>query len=285
MKTPIKLTVIFLATAMGILSAPDAKAGGAWARQAGGFYAKASAITMQTGTFYNFSGARSEDSVLFLSQQVLLYGEVGITERLTAVAQFPALKRLAFSLTEDKVGIGDLALDFKYQVLDGQFPVAFSLGAEFPTGDEFGFAYLQGSRTQYLRFPTGDGEFNVWTKAFVSHSLYPVPAYLSADIGYNFRTKGFTHQMQFGIEGGYKALDRVWLKAGLRGLMPTGSPNETLNDSFLFGEGVRYLSYSFGAEMEVVPHLIASLSVDSAFKPLQNIYAGTVFGFGIAVEY
>lgn len=37
----------------------------------------------------------------------------------------------------------------------------------------------------YMRLPTGDGEWNVWARAALSHTLGELPAFFTLNAGYN----------------------------------------------------------------------------------------------------
>lgn len=279
----------FIAAAMLLqVNVTDAICGGAWTREQGKFYLKTSIFTLRSNLYATLNGEEIE-SADFQLFGALLYGEYGLTNALTATVNFPVLKSLGFNTTETKTGIGDLAIDFKYQLVSGDFPVSIGLGIELPTGDEKGFGFVNGSdQKSYLVLPTGDGETNLWVRAFASHSFYPVAAYLSIDAGYNFRTQNFdskfTNQVEFGAEGGYKIAGTVWIKAALRSLAPARTPNATAGASFLYGEGVQSLSAIFGAAIEVAPHFNLSAEVSQPFGSLKNLYRGTTFAVGLAFE-
>lgn len=288
-QTSKKYLAAFITAAMLLqVNVTDAQGGGAWTREQGKFYLKTSIFTLRSNIYATLQGEEIESAEFHLFG-ALFYGEYGLTNMLTTTVNFPVLKSLGFNTTETKTGIGDLAIDFKYQVVSGEFPVAVGLGIELPTGDEKGFGFVNGSNQKsYLVLPTGDGETNVWLRAFASHSFYPVAAYLSVDAGYNFRTRNFdskfTNQVEFSAEGGYKIADAVWVRAALRSLAPARPPNPTAGASFLYGEGVQSFSATLGAACEMVPRVSISAEVSQPFGALRNLYRGTTLAIGLSLE-
>lgn len=262
---------------------------GAWARKQNSFYAKLGFSTIGTNRFYTKDGneIRTAD---FQAWSLDLYGEYGILDRLTGVVKFPVAKRAVFKTSEAKLGIGDLGLELKYGLLAGNTPLAIGLGVELPTGDQNGFGLLKDQTNSpggFIRLPTGDGEFNTRATLYWSHSFYPVPAFVSLEAGYNFRTKNFTDEYAFGLQAGYKLANKIWLQANLRGLGPAADPDSELarNAAIGLGEGIRYRSYGFGAAYEFIPRCSLSFDFFGAFGTIANIYAGANFVVGMAVEY
>jgi hypothetical protein len=266
----------------------DAVAGGAWTKKQNSFYAKLGFSTIGTNRFYTKDGneIRTAD---FQAWSLDLYGEYGILDRLTGVVKFPVAKRAGFETSEAKLGIGDLGLELKYGLLAGNTPFAIGLGVELPTGDQNGFGLLKDQANSpggFIRLPTGDGEFNTQATLYLSHSFHPIPAFVSIEGGYNFRTKSFTDEYAFGLQAGYKLADKIWLQANLRGLGPAADPDAELagNAALGLGEGIRYRSYGFGAAYEFIPRCSVSFDFFSAFGTITNIYAGANFVVGVAIE-
>ena len=283
-----KCTLAMMITAL-IISIKEEASAGAWTRNENSVYAKLAFSTLSTNTFHTKDGDKISTAD-FQTWSLDLYGEYGLLDRLTAVVKFPILKKAGFVTTQSKTGIGDLGLELKYGLVTGSTPVAIGVGVDLPTGDENGFGLLKDQVSTpggLVRLPTGDGEFNTRINVYVSHSFYPVPAYLSIDGGYNFRTKNFTNEYVFGLQGGYKIAGTVWLQANLRGMGPVRTPDPDLaNGAALgLGEGVQYTTYSFGAAYEIIPHYAVSFDFFSAFGKITNIYSGINFVLGVSIEY
>ncbi len=127
------------------------------------------------------------------------------------------------------------------------------------------------------------GEFNVWTRAYAS-SWLGNNTYISADVGYSFRTRGFTSQYTVGGEVGHRFGENLWINATLRQFATAGTPNPN-KGSFVYGEGLQYTGYSVGAAYSVSS--IISLAADYAnyLGTRKNIYCGPTIGLGLAVQF
>jgi len=262
--------------------------GGAWTRKQHSFYAKLGFTTLSTNQFHTKDGNKISTAD-FQTWSLNLYGEYGMFDRLTGIVKFPIARNARFETTESKLGIGDLGLELKYGLLsEGSTPVAVGVGVELPTGDENGFGFLKDGSGGFVLLPTGDGEFNTRLNLYASHSFYPIPAYISIDGGYNFRTKNFTDEYAVGFQAGYKLAETVWLQANLRAIGPVGTSNLDLIGSGIalgLGEGVQYTTYGLGAAYEFIPHWNISFDFFSAFGKITNIYSGVNLIFGISVEF
>ncbi len=279
-----------LVTAAALVLAGAAGAhAGAWTRGPRSFYAKLALSTLRTSSFYTPDGHRIS-TAKFSSSSLDLYAEYGLGRRLTGVVQFPIVKSASFETTETETGVGDLGLELKYGLRLGASPFALGVGVELPTGDERGAAALEdqaGSPGGFIRLPTGDGEFNTRVTLYVSRSFHSMPAYISAEAGYNLRNERFTDEYMFGLQAGYGVAGRLWLNANLRGVGPVTNPDparalETANG---FGEGVQYIGIGIGAACDVVPHLGLTFDVYRATGRITNIHSGARLVFGLAAEY
>jgi len=277
-------TLVLLVCTLMILAISPAH-GGAWTRKQNSFYAKLGLTTLSTNEFHTKDGDKIETAD-FHTWSLNLYGEYGVTDRLTGILRAPILRSAGFETTESFTGIGDIGLELKYGLLTGSTPVAVSFGADFPTGDETGTGSLKTGAGGYIRLPTGDGELNTRVSALVSHSFYPTPAYASFDLGYNVRSEGFTDEYAFGLQGGYKVFEEVWIQANLRGIGPVANPDATLagGTALGYGEGVQYIAYNLGASYEVIPRVSVSFDFFSAFGRITNIYSGANLVFGLSFE-
>lgn len=260
--------------------------GGAWTRQQNSCYAKLSFTTLSTDEYHTVDG-ETITTADFHTFSLNLYGEYGITNRLTGIVRFPFVRSAGYVTTESYTSMGDLEAGIKYGIITGSTPIAASISAEFPTGDENGKGEIKELPGSYVALPTGDGEFNLIPALHVSHSFHPVAAYLSLDVGYNIRSEGFTDEYLVTAQSGYKVLGKVWIQATLRARGPMTDPDPTLaaGSALGFGEGVQYLAYSLGAGYEVLPHMNLSFDAYSAFGKITNIYSGINLVFGLAIEY
>lgn len=180
--------------------------GGGWPQPKKHGYFKFSQNLIQSPYFFNPDGDIIDITTISL-YTTSVYGEYGITNRLTGILYFPFFVRNtlnevrynqsgAIEPGDSFNSIGDTDISFKYGILVNK-PVVVSATLLFglPLGN------TSGGETQILQ--TGDGEFNQMLKIDASHSFYPKPIYLSAFAGFNNRTRGYSDEVRFGAEIGF----------------------------------------------------------------------------------
>ena len=254
-----------------------------WTRDKKGLYAKAGYSFLRSADFYNSDGVLIKTDYI-QQHAVLFYAEYGLSNRITAILNAPIYKSTGYESAPYKPasGVGDVLLELKYSLTRGSFPVSISIAPELPTGNPKALQYDKFGG--YTVLPTGDGEFNVWTKTAVSHSFYPLNAYASLSGSYNFRTMGFTNQYMGGIEMGYKLFNKIWTKAALRTFGTAGTPNPVLLAAIGIGEGIAYNAYNFGLSYELMKHLSCTFDYYNLVGRPNNIYSGHNFVIGIAAD-
>ncbi|RIY11005.1 hypothetical protein D0T11_08320 [Hymenobacter rubripertinctus] len=177
----------------------------------------------------------------------------------------------------------------RYGVLKGAWSLALGRALDLPTGDKNrrGFGYQD--PVIFISLPTGDGEWNVWGRAALSHSFAPrLPAYVTFDAGYNQRTQGFTSQYTYGAEVGYQVgyqVGKAWLTASVRPLANVHQPNTEKFGAIGLGEGVAYSSAALGLNYAVTKHWWATANVAAGFGRLRNVYSGLQPTLGVAFEW
>ena len=252
-----------------------------WTREKTGLYAKLGYSYLNSDEYFNGDGLKFT-TAKFKQQNLLLYAEYGLTKRVTAIVNFPFLRSNGFEGSPSVNGIGDLMIELKYGILKGKYPLSLSVIPEFPTGDPYGRSYDKFGG--YSILPTGDGEFNVWTRTAMSHSFSPVNLYFSVYGGYNIRTKGFTNQYLLGAEMGYKFGKKLWTKIAVKKLGTAGKPNPILFSAIGLGEGIEYNAYKLGLSYSVTKYISLTFDYSSGFGKIANIYGGNTFLAGIAID-
>jgi hypothetical protein len=259
-------------------------AGGGWTQKPQSLYAKLGFNWLSSDRFFTIAGNELKTSLFYL-RTLDLYVEYGLIDRLTAQLSFPLLRSANFENTEAATGIGDLSLELKYGLFQNDFPVAIALGVDIPTGDSKAIGLLKNDNFGgFIRLPTGDGEWNIWTKVYLSHSFHPIPAYFTIDGGFNFRTQGFTNQYALGVEVGYKFFDALWMTARVRRLALVNTPNSALSGAIGLGEGVEFNSVGLGLSYSLTQNFSVTADVIGGFGVLKNIYSSPGFNIGVAVE-
>lgn len=256
-----------------------------WTRKKNTYFIKTAIDLFSSNNYINPGGEKLETN-MFRQQALTLYGEYGISDRLTTIIHFPLLKLNSFENTNTVAGVGDLKIEFKYALLTKNFPLTFSVAPEFPTGSRDNFAQSKENTFDQINLPTGDGEFNVWSTLAVSHSFHPIPTYVSFSSQYNYRTTynnfSFRDQVKFNMEVGYKILKKVWLNATVSAQTSVGK--EAGFTDFIRGEGTEFTAVGFGAAYEFMTHWSLSLQswgyADFVFDR-KNLYSAPSFSLGV----
>lgn len=235
--------------------------------------------------YYSLSGDLLETNQ-FSQQSLVFYGEYGVTDKFTIIANWPLQTWNGFETTETVSGLGDLKLEFKHALLKKYLPLSISIAPEIPIGRANNFASSKLNDFEEINLPSGDGEFNVWSTLASSFALPNAPFYGSIFGAYNYRTEykgvSFSDQIGIGAEIGYQIAGKVWVNAKLNAL--SSVEDVTVVSDFVRGDGTEYTSYSFGASMPVYQNIHLSLNYrnfnDWIFSR-KNIYSAPVFGIGI----
>ena len=200
----------------------------------------------------------------------------GISDRLEAAVQVPYFGISFDDLAAERTttGIGDLRVGLRYNILPG--PIVATLGAlvKFPIGEFVNDAEI---------VPVGEGQYDFEVTAEVARSLWPRPGYVTALIGYRWRTAnaetGINHgnEVLWSFEAGYSVAPRIALKAlirGLHGLETTsfGLPLPSLQRRIVYLEP--------GVLVELSPRRTLEVSVPVSLSG-RNWPAGPVFNIGV----
>lgn len=251
-------------------------------------YAKVSYSTITSNRFYDTEGDLFDLGSNFNQQNVMLYGEIGVLPYLTLGLNAPVLRLNSFETSRTAAGVGDLQLFAKSGLELYTIHAALIVAAELPTGRS---EYLVDTDFEGIKsnLPTGDGETNFWLRLALSRSLPTpdwIPAYVSADVGYNLRTK-YHGQLQAGFELGVSVLGYVWLQGSVNAqFAPTATEDLDPSGVFLFGEGTEYVAGGFSASANIPrTPLWVSFDFRNTFANLRNLYAGSNFGVGLAASW
>ncbi|WBO82923.1 hypothetical protein [Hymenobacter yonginensis] len=270
--------------AAALLLAAEARAGGGWTRKKKRGYAKAGLTTVSTTRYHPLRGPTIE-TARFRQQVYSLYAEYGLTDRLEATLNFPVFRRAAYATVTPSRGVGDPEVGLRYGLLRGAWPLAVGLSVEAPLGNPRARGFDRTDPRVFVALPTGDGEWNVWTRAALSHSLSRWPAFFTVAAGYNQRTAGLTSQYSYGAQAGYHLRKKAWLTATFRTLDNVRPPDPNRLGSIGLGEGVAYSTAGLGVSFEATRHLRLTTDWATGFGRLRNVYSGQQLTFGVAVEW
>lgn len=243
MKNLIKTTTLFLL----LFIAQNELLAGGWPQPKGnGFFKfdfsfiRAREFFGMDGETYRINGARTTLGYYTSS----IYGEYGITNRLTVIGYVPFFVRNTVNegvgaITGDILqrglennSIGDIDLGLRYGLFaKNGWSVTTALMLGLPTGDW---------DNPDLLF-TGDGEFNQQLRLEAGYGANRW--YATGYIGFNNRTEDFSDELRFEAEFGYKFFNNHLLTgvklSGIQSFQ-NGSPTGSANG--LFGNNVEFLS-------------------------------------------
>ncbi|MCX6140366.1 MAG: TIGR04282 family arsenosugar biosynthesis glycosyltransferase [Candidatus Kapabacteria bacterium] len=264
-------------------------ADGGWIREQGQLIGKVAFQTLSTTRAYDLDGAKTTISKYSL-WSVSLYAEYGLMKDLMLVLNAPMYRSSKIDGFNAVGGIGDLAIEARYGIIKGDWPISVGLGFELPTGDEQAFVAYSGNDPEAdpnpVRLPTGDGELNMWINAGISHSFWPTEAFVSFDAGYNVRGLAvsdftrqydngqFTNQYRVSLKGGYKVLSPLWVTLSVYRFATAGTPQKGRFTFNGLGEGVEYNAWDLGLIYAVNNSLSFSVDVSTAFTAPRAIYGG-----------
>lgn len=261
-----------------------------WTREAKGLYLQASASHFSSNDYYTTEGRLADQGSTFNTSAFLIYGEYGISNRLTAIVDLPLVRLNSFSTSETVGGVGNIQLGVKYKLLKN-FPLSLQVALDIPSNDGSNFAQSKNANDfgefDEINLPLSDGEFNIWTTLAASHGFKNGKSYVSAFSSVNFRTENFSNQFQAGAEVGHLFFNKLYLIGKLKIQERLSSENNVQSGSFLFGEGTTFTSYGITSMYKLTDHLnlVAQYSDYSGFLvERKNIYDGGTFSLGVAFE-
>ncbi|MEO9869343.1 transporter [Ekhidna sp.] len=249
-----------------------ALAGGGWTKKKGKTYLKLSQYTIIADQYFNPEGNLISINPRISFYNTALYGEYGLSDKITAEVYFPFFSRSVLNSLQRRNGdfvqgdevssIGDINIGFKFAISQ-KGPTVFSGKVTFglPTGD------ASGGKTGTLQ--TGDGEFNQMLTLDIGHSFYPVPVYANASVSINNRTKGFSDEFRFSFEAGL-TLNKFILIGRLIGVesLMNGDSADNANQG-VFGNNIEYLSLMPELVYKIKENFGVTAAIGTAFSGRQ----------------
>ena len=263
-----------------LLVLPAALWAGAWSQAPGSYYAKVSGLFYRSEDVFNDMGKRAPmgmDGEAFRAAQSFLYLEYGLRERLTLVGTTNAGRLVGEDqfIESTTWGIGDVELGLKYQLTQKPLIVSPQLVFKIPTGYNADFAPAMGT-----------GKFDAEARLLLSRSLYPLPVYFSAEMGYRLRGGAYSDQVPNLIEAGVTPHRRFFAKAFLSG---TNTRSKIASED-VGVVGLAQVSegdfVKFGGQLAI--GVTGPLWVDILYESVvdgENIGAGTTWGIGLSASH
>lgn len=223
-----------------------------------------------------------------------IYGEYGVTDRLTAIAYVPFFSRAFFNNTVSQTtgeiitpgeainSFGDSEIYLKYGLITNK-PIVLSatIGVGIPLGID------DGGTDNNLQ--TGDGEFNqiVRIDASTTYKLGKLNAYASIYAGFNNRTKGFSDEWRYGIETGANLFkDKLTAILRLNGVssLKNGDTTAFGNSTSIFANNSEFVSFSPEIAYNITSKFGVSASVATALSG-KIIFANPSYAVGVYFKW
>ena len=247
-------------------------AGGGWNKKKGTGFFKLSQYAIISDQYFNPEGniIKINPGTSFFS--TALFGEYGITDKITTEVYFPFFTRSILNNLQRRNGefvegeqvtsFGDTNISFKYGIAQkGPTVVSAKITFGLPLGNP------EGGESGTLQ--TGDGEFNQMISVDVGHSFYPAPFYANASIGINNRTKGFSEEFRYSLEAGLtvKKFILIGRLIGIKSLM-NGNPADSEAQG-IFANNLEFLSFMPELIYKVKDNYGISAAIGTAFSGRQ----------------
>lgn len=216
-----------------------------------------------------------------------IYGEYGLTNKLTAVANIPLyvkqtindvqFRQSGRTIAGDDFGsIGDADLGIKYGFSqDKAIVLSTSLIFGLPLGK------TNGGSSGILQ--TGDGEFNQLIRFDASHSFYPKPIYVNVYSGFNNRTKDFSDEVRYGFEIGFPFKKFIPI-IKVNGVASLKNGDALSAQGSLFANNIEYLSPSLDLNYQINSKIGVSAAVAGAVYG-RNVLNAPNYNFGVFMKW
>ncbi|MDE3000332.1 MAG: hypothetical protein OXU79_14755 [Gemmatimonadota bacterium] len=271
-----KLILATLLTAGMVFQSSIAYAGG-WTQPKGKGYFKLSQQIISAESLFRANGSKTVIPTVS-GYTTSLYGEFGLIDRVTLVGYMPFYTNFSVDAEgfDPTTGLGDWDVGVRIGLLTaGTTVVSLQALAGLPLGDSGGDIVLW----------SGDGEFNQHVSLQVGHSLYPVPAYLKGEIGYNNRKSSddrddnYADELRYSLQAGYTIAERVGVSLSLRGIKAL----DRADDEFHPRNDVEYLSYGPQIDFYVTSSAGITTSM-SRFTRAHNMLDAPTWEFGVFLK-
>lgn len=279
------LSMFFIATLVGVSQA------GPWPRKHGTGIVQLGFSTIGYNKVYGDDAKKDTIPADVRDNVVQLFAEYGLPGKFTLTAMMPlkfisATPKTAGAAKVTNSGLGDIDLKLRRSWVNSD---GFAYAAEVL------FGLPTGSRSDPNGIFLGDGEFNVTANIVAGKSFYPIPLYFTAELGFNFRTNNFSHDVPYGIEAGYGFLERrLYVILQISGresisnkptLQPGASAQQIVaNAAGLLGNNLEFLAIVPKIFFKATDKIGVSVSYATAAHG-RNVAGGAVIAGGILYEF
>ncbi len=250
---------------------------GGWTQPKGKGYFKLSQQVIRAESLFTANGSKTEIPTVS-GYTTSLYGEFGLTDRVTLVGYMPVYAHFGVDVEgfDSTAGVGDGDAGVRIGILTkGPTVVSLQAMAGLPLGESGGDIVLW----------TGDGEFNQHVSFQVGHSLYPAPAYLIGEIGYNNRKSSdnrddnYADELRYSLQAGYTIAERMGVSVWLRGVEAL----DRADDEFHPRNDLEYLSFGAQIDFHVSPNAGITAGM-SRFTRSHNLLDAPVWEVGLFLK-
>lgn len=213
-----------------------------------------------------------------------LYGEYGITDRITAIAYVPFFVRGTLNKERNAItnalenegdemnAFGDVDLGVKIGITkDKPIAVSTTLILGLPTGEN------AGGNSGILQ--SGDGEFNqiIMLDAGKGFNKF----YTNVGVGFNNRTNNFSDEFRYTFEIGYTGWNKLIATLKVNGIKTLNNDDDTVViQNGIFSNRVEY--FAFGPELSYKVKDNFGITAYVGFAgAAKRILASPNFGFGV----
>ncbi|MDE2999123.1 MAG: hypothetical protein OXU79_08605 [Gemmatimonadota bacterium] len=209
----------FLTAILPLLFASHAF-GGAWTQKKGGYYLKLSGGYLNTTQDINAAGdrVRKDGEGELRDINCTGYLEYGIYDDLTLVATAP-YKNMKDTRTfqtgtalERRWGFGDVEVRLRRLMWNRDFVASVAAGGKIPTWYE---------DDESTRVPLSSKKIDGDARLLIGKSLYPLPGYVTGELGYRLRGGTFSNEWFYTLEAGF-TYDRILIKGFISGIRTFG---------------------------------------------------------------
>lgn len=258
----------------------------AWPQKRGHGYYRIGFRMIRADQFYEPDGTKVDIATLS-EYTTTLYGEHGLSNRLTLVASVPVFKRVTLNRQVGTSGFVYFAGDAKNGIADTDVGLRFGLLQNNSTvlSAELLLGLPVGDHDHEHGLLTGDGEFNQHLKLQFGYSFYPTAAYVTGEIGVNQRSEGYSDEFHYTAELGYWLTPWLLASFKLRGVESFENGVDTVlgGAAGLYGNDQRYLAYGPEVAFLFTPALGMSLAVEGATRG-RHIPAAPAFSLALFLK-
>ena len=281
----IKVGLKFILAILALFYAANSYAGGGWPQPKGSGYFKLGQYSIIADSYFTPAGDIADITTTGF-HATYLYGEYGITDKLTTTVYFPFFSRSTLNRVEDASGelvqegeavnsLGDTDVSIKYNLYNKGVAVSASLTLGLPLGNP------SGGTSGLLQ--TGDGEFNQMISIDASKSFGGGKFYASAMFGFNNRTQGFSDEIRYGLEGGYH-FSNFWAIMRIDGRTPLMNGNEDfIPNNGIFSNNIEFIGFNPELVYEVKDNWGFSVGAGFAVNA-KRILAAPAYNAGIYLK-